>query len=120
MAASLRGGPDPTFGVAAQHAELVALGIGQGDPAGAVPADVAVVGATATGTMVASVLVLLFCLAFGLSMDYEVFLLSRIREFWLASARTAADSRESVALGLARTGRVVTAAASLMAVTCPR
>jgi RND superfamily putative drug exporter len=74
-------------------------------------------GATATGTMVASVLVLLFCLAFGLSMDYEVFLLSRIREFWLASARTAADSRESVALGLARTGRVVTAAASLMAVT---
>src|SRR6476469_56667 len=52
-------------------------------------------GTTPTGTMVASVLVLLFCLAFGLSMDYEVFLLSRIREFWLASARTAADSRES-------------------------
>jgi RND superfamily putative drug exporter len=74
-------------------------------------------GTTATGTMVASVSVLLFCLAFGLSMDYEVFLLSRIREFWLASGRTVADSRESVALGLARTGRVVTAAAVLMAVT---
>jgi RND superfamily putative drug exporter len=50
-------------------------------------------------------------------MDYEVFLLSRIREFWLASGRTRADSDESVALGLARTGRVVTAAAVLMAVT---
>jgi RND superfamily putative drug exporter len=74
-------------------------------------------GTTATGTMVASVSVLLFCLTFGLSMDYEVFLLSRIREFWLASKRRAADSRESVARGLARTGRVVTAAAVLMAVT---
>jgi putative drug exporter of the RND superfamily len=74
-------------------------------------------GTTATGTMVASVSVLLFCMTFGLSMDYEVFLLSRIREFWLASGRAAADARESVALGLARTGRVVTAAAVLMAVT---
>jgi RND superfamily putative drug exporter len=74
-------------------------------------------GTTATGTLVASVPVLLFCLAFGLSMDYEVFLLSRIREFWLVSGRTRADSDESVALGLARTGRVVTAAAVLMAVT---
>jgi putative drug exporter of the RND superfamily len=74
-------------------------------------------GTTATGTLVASVPVLLFCLAFGLSMDYEVFLLSRIREFWMASGRTRADSDESVALGLARTGRVVTAAAVLMAVT---
>jgi RND superfamily putative drug exporter len=74
-------------------------------------------GTTATGTLVASVPVLLFCLAFGLSMDYEVFLLSRIREFWLASGRTRADSDESVARGLARTGRVVTAAAVLMAVT---
>jgi len=72
---------------------------------------------TATGTMVASVLVLLFCLTFGLSMDYEVFLLARIREFWLESAGTVADCRDSVARGLARTGRVVTAAAMLMAVT---
>jgi len=57
-------------------------------------------------TMVASVLMLLFCLAFGLSMDYEVFLLSRIREFWLASARTAADSgRASRWAWRARAGR---------------
>jgi RND superfamily putative drug exporter len=50
-------------------------------------------------------------------MDYEVFLVSRIREFWLASGRTKADNDESVALGVAHTGRVVTAAALLMAVT---
>ncbi len=74
-------------------------------------------GTTATGTLVASAPVLLFCLAFGLSMDYEVFLISRIREHWLASGRTSADNAESVALGLARTGRVVTAAALLMAAT---
>jgi putative drug exporter of the RND superfamily len=74
-------------------------------------------GTTTTGTLVASVPVLLFCLAFGLSMDYEVFLISRIREFWLASPKTHADNTECVALGTARTGRVVTAAALLMAVT---
>ena len=72
-------------------------------------------GTTATGTMEANIPVLMFCVAFGLSMDYEVFLLARIREFWLASGRTRADSDESVALGLARTGRVVTAAALIMA-----
>ena len=65
--------------------------------------------------MVASVPVLLFCPAFGLSMDYEVFLISRIRESWLATGKTRADNDESVALGLARTGRVITAAALLMA-----
>jgi RND superfamily putative drug exporter len=72
-------------------------------------------GTTPTGTMEANIPVLMFCVAFGLSMDYEVFLLARIREFWLASGRTRADSDESVALGLARTGRVVTAAALIMA-----
>ena len=61
--------------------------------------------------------VLLFCIAFGLSMDYEVFLLSRIREYWLASARTRADNDEAVALGLAHTGRVVTAAAVIMSIS---
>jgi len=60
--------------------------------------------------------VLMFCVAFGLSMDYEVFLLARIREFWLRSGGTRADADESVALGLARTGRVVTAAALIMAI----
>ena len=57
--------------------------------------------------------VLLFCIAFGLSMDYEVFLLSRIKE-----ARDAgAPNTEAVATGLARTGRIVTTAAALLAVT---
>ena len=50
-------------------------------------------------------------------MDYEVFLISRIREYWLASGQTRADNDEAVALGIARTGRVVTAAALLMAVS---
>ena len=73
-------------------------------------------GTTPTGTTEANMPVLLFCVAFGLSMDYEVFLLARIREFWEGSARTRADSDESVALGLARTGRVVTAAALIMSI----
>jgi RND superfamily putative drug exporter len=82
---------------------------------------------TPSGTLVANIPVLLFCVAFGLSMDYEVFLVSRIREYWLASvaARPAtadkkairADNDESVALGLARTGRVVTAAALVMSIS---
>ncbi len=74
-------------------------------------------GTTATGTLAVNVPVLMFCIAFGLSMDYEVFLLSRIREYWLASPQTHADNDESVALGIARTGRVVTAAALLMSIS---
>ena len=74
-------------------------------------------GTTPTGTLVANLPVLLFCIAFGLSMDYEVFLVSRIREFWLKSGKTRADNDESVALGLAKTGRVVTAAALLMSIS---
>jgi uncharacterized membrane protein YdfJ with MMPL/SSD domain len=74
-------------------------------------------GTTSTGTLVANMPVLLFCIAFGLSMDYEVFVVSRIREFWLASGRTRADNDESVALGVARTGRVVTAAALVMSIS---
>ena len=84
-------------------------------------------GTTSTGTLVANLPVLLFCIAFGLSMDYEVFLVSRIREYWLKAGaagpategrvKTSADNDESVALGLARTGRVVTAAALLMAIS---
>ena len=73
-------------------------------------------GTTPTGTLEANMPVLLFCIAFGLSMDYEVFLVSRIREYWLASNRTRGDNDESVALGLARTGRVITAAALIMAI----
>ena len=78
-------------------------------------------GTTATGTLVANMPVLLFCIAFGLSMDYEVFLVSRIREFWLGVGtqreKTDTDNDESVALGVAHTGRVVTAAALIMAIT---
>ena len=74
-------------------------------------------GTTSTGTLVANLPVLLFCIAFGLSMDYEVFLVSRIREYWVKSGKTRADNDESVALGLARTGRVVTAAALLMSIS---
>ncbi len=87
-------------------------------------------GTTPSGTLVANIPVLLFCVAFGLSMDYEVFLVSRIREYWLAAAGQAAarpatassrtkraDNDESVALGLARTGRVVTAAALVMSIS---
>ena len=55
---------------------------------------------------------MLFAIVFGLSMDYEVFLLSRIREEW---DRTG-DSRTSVADGLAATARVITAAAAIMVV----
>jgi uncharacterized membrane protein YdfJ with MMPL/SSD domain len=84
-------------------------------------------GTTPSGTLEANIPVLLFCIAFGLSMDYEVFLVSRIREYWLASgpaqaatsdraARRAAND-ESVALGLARTGRVITAAALVMSIS---
>jgi RND superfamily putative drug exporter len=74
-------------------------------------------GTTVTGTVGITMPVLLFCIAFGLSMDYEVFLLSRIREFWLASGQTCADNDEAIAQGLAHTARVVTAAALIMSIS---
>ena len=74
-------------------------------------------GTTATGTLVVTMPALLFCIGFGLSMDYEVFLVSRIHEYWLASNRTEADNEESVALGVAHTGRVITAAALIMSIS---
>ncbi len=74
-------------------------------------------GTTATGTLVVTMPALLFCIAFGLSMDYEVFLVSRIHEYWLASNRTPADNDDSVALGVAHTGRVITAAALIMSIS---
>ncbi|WP_082942973.1 MMPL family transporter [Mycobacterium sp. 852002-40037_SCH5390672] len=78
-------------------------------------------GTTPTGTLIVSVPVLLFCIAFGLSMDYEVFLMSRIREYRIAirASHEREDCNvndESVALGLARTGRVITAAALVMCI----
>jgi RND superfamily putative drug exporter len=56
--------------------------------------------------------VLIFVFAFGLSMDYEVFLLSRIKEAWDQTG----DNDLAVALGLQRTGRIVTSAAALIVV----
>ncbi|WP_433592050.1 MMPL family transporter [Nocardia sp. CA-145437] len=73
-------------------------------------------GFTSTGSIDLFMPILMICLAFGMSMDYEVFLLSRIREEWLASDRSPGANTRSVALGVARTGRIFTAAAGLMAV----
>ena len=56
--------------------------------------------------------ILLFAVAFGLATDYGVFLLTRIREAW----RAGLENREAVAVGLERTGRIVTAAALLFCV----
>jgi RND superfamily putative drug exporter len=53
---------------------------------------------------------MMFAILFGLSMDYEVFLLSRIREGWLKTG----DSHRSVAIGVAGTARVISAAALVM------
>ena len=55
---------------------------------------------------------ILFCVLFGLSMDYEVFLLSRMKEVW---DRTG-DNQEAVARGLERSGRIVTSAALIVVV----
>ena len=67
---------------------------------------------TATGAIDAELPVVLFCTVFGVSMDYEVFLLSRMREEWDASH----DNVRAVSFGLARTGRIVTSAALIIVV----
>jgi uncharacterized membrane protein YdfJ with MMPL/SSD domain len=69
-------------------------------------------GYTSQGALEQTMPILMFAVAFGLSTDYAVFLLSRIKE---ARDGGASDS-ESVALGLERTGRIVTAAAVLFAI----
>ncbi len=55
---------------------------------------------------------LMFAIVFGLSMDYEVFLLSRVHEAWLATN----DSHRAVAIGIGATARVITTAAAIMVV----
>jgi putative drug exporter of the RND superfamily len=55
---------------------------------------------------------LMFAIVFGLSMDYEVFLLSRVREAWTATK----DSHRAVAIGIGATARVITTAAGIMIV----
>jgi len=56
--------------------------------------------------------VIIFVFGFGLSMDYEVFLLARIREVWLETG----DSDRAVAVGLQRSGRIITSAALLIVI----
>ena len=63
------------------------------------------------GSLDPTIPVLLFCIVFGLSMDYEVFLLTRMQEEW----RRSHDNRAAVADGLERSGRLVTGAAAIMA-----
>ncbi|MEO5873564.1 MAG: MMPL family transporter, partial [Streptosporangiaceae bacterium] len=67
---------------------------------------------TPTGTVDANTMILILAVVFGLSMDYEVFLLSRIREEW---DRTH-DNRAAVAMGLQQTGGIITSAAVLLIV----
>ncbi len=91
--------------VAASYGLLVAVfryGLGAG-----------LLGVQRTAEIEGWVPVFLFATLFGLSMDYEVFLVSRIREAWDAHH----DNRRAVAFGLERTGAVITAAALVMAVS---
>ena len=67
---------------------------------------------TLTGTLDTSIVILIAVVVFGLSMDYELFLLSRIREEHLAGK----SNIEAVATGLQRSARIITAAAVLLAV----
>jgi putative drug exporter of the RND superfamily len=67
---------------------------------------------TVTGSLDTSIVILIAVVVFGLSMDYELFLLSRIREEHLEGR----SNVESVALGLQRSARIITAAAVLLAV----
>jgi RND superfamily putative drug exporter len=69
-------------------------------------------GVSRAGPVEAFLPVMLFAILFGLSMDYEVFLISRIHEEWLHGG----DTRAAVARGLAATGRTITAAAAIMIV----
>jgi len=70
----------------------------------------ALLGFTPSGSIVATDPVLMFAIVFGLSMDYEVFLLSRIRERYVATG----DTRRAIADGLGATGGLITSAALIM------
>jgi RND superfamily putative drug exporter len=69
-----------------------------------------IIGLDNTGPIIAFFPIFLFSIVFGLSMDYEVFLMSRMHEEWEHTH----DAEESVTRGLALTGRVITAAAAIM------
>jgi putative drug exporter of the RND superfamily len=68
------------------------------------------IGVDSTGPIISFFPIFLFAIIFGLSMDYEVFLMSRIHEEW----EHRRDATEAVTRGLALTGRVITAAAAIM------
>jgi RND superfamily putative drug exporter len=68
------------------------------------------IGIGSTGPIDPWIPLMMFTILFGLSMDYEVFLLSRMREEW----RRSHDNSNAVADGLAKTARVITAAAAIM------
>ena len=70
------------------------------------------IGLQSTLPIPAYVPMLVFCIVFGLSMDYEVFLLSRVHEAWLDTG----DAHRSVAIGISATARVITTAAAIMVV----
>jgi RND superfamily putative drug exporter len=69
-------------------------------------------GFRSSGAIDAELPVILFCTVFGVSMDYEVFLLTRMREAWDETG----DNLQAVRFGLARTGRIVTSAALIIVV----
>jgi putative drug exporter of the RND superfamily len=71
-----------------------------------------VIGLQSTLPIPAYVPMLVFCIVFGLSMDYEVFLLSRVHEAWLETR----DAHRAVAIGIGATARVITTAAAIMIV----
>lgn len=71
-----------------------------------------VLGFTATGVLEATMPILMFCVAFGLSIDYEVFVISRIKEEYDKGL----DTREAVARGVQQSAGVITTAAVLMAI----
>ncbi|WP_433628970.1 MMPL family transporter [Nocardia sp. CA-120079] len=75
-----------------------------------------VLGFHSTGFIQVFLPTMVFAILFGLSMDYEVFLIRRIKEFWENSARTAADNEYAVAAGLQHTARPISAAAAIMVV----
>ena len=68
------------------------------------------IGLESTVPIVSFIPMFMFAILFGLSMDYEVFLLSRVREEYVATR----DNRTSIVSGIASTGRVITSAALIM------
>src|SRR6185437_16383483 len=72
--------------------------------------SMAVFGVPATGAITMWVPLMVFAFLFGLSMDYEVFILTRIREQYDATG----SARDAVVVGLGRTGRLVTGAAAIL------